>query len=145
MPSLNKVMLIGNVTRELELKYTPTGRAVIDVGLAVNRKWNDNGFIREEVTFIDVTFWGKAAETLAQYLHKGDPFYCGGRLGQESWTDKETGKKRTKTRITGEEFEFLGTRRGGKDDEAPAARPGPSHNPPAPHVDRTDHEDEIPF
>lgn len=146
MPALNKVMLMGNVTRALELRYTPAGRAVVDVGLAINEKVKRGERWEEEVLFTEVTFWGKQAEALAQYLHKGDPFFCEGKLRKEEWTDKE-GKTQRKTKVTGEGFQFLGsTRRGGAHDERPADATGglpplpPGSEPPAPGDG-----DEIPF
>jgi single-strand DNA-binding protein len=109
MPSLNRVMLMGNLTRDPELRYTPKGSPVLDISLAINRQWkDDNGSKQEEVTFVDVTFWGKQAEVLAQYLHKGNPLYVEGRLQLESWDDKQTGQKRTRMKVQGESFQFLG-------------------------------------
>lgn len=112
MASLNKVMLIGNLTRDPELRYTPKGMAVTDIGLAVNRTYQVENERREEVTFIDVTFWGKAAEVIAQYMKKGRPIYVEGRLRLDSWDDKQTGQKRSRLTVTGEEFQFLGSREG---------------------------------
>ncbi|MES2709877.1 MAG: single-stranded DNA-binding protein [Verrucomicrobiota bacterium] len=114
MASLNKVMIIGNLTRDPELRYTPKGMAVTDISLAVNRTYSTaEGERREEVTFLDVTYWGKQAEVLAQYMKKGRPLYVEGRLRLDSWDDKETGKKQSRLKITGEEFQFLGSREGG--------------------------------
>jgi single-strand DNA-binding protein len=112
MASLNKVMLIGNLTRDPELRYTPKGMAVTDIGLAVNRTYSVENEKREEVTFIDVTFWGKGAEIIAQYMKKGRPLYVEGRLRLDSWDDKATGQKRSRLTVTGEEFQFLGSREG---------------------------------
>ena len=114
MASLNKVMLIGNVTRDPELRYTPKGTAVVELGLAVNRRYTaDNGEKREEVVFVDVTYWGKTAEVAAEYLRKGRPVFIEGRLQLDSWDDKQTGQKRSKLRVVGESLEFLGSREGG--------------------------------
>lgn len=112
MASLNKVMLIGNLTRDPELRYTPKGMAVTEITLAVNRNYTVDGDKREEVAFIDVTFWAKSAEVIAQYCKKGRPLYVEGRLRLDSWDDKETGKKRSRLTVTGEEFQFLGSRDG---------------------------------
>lgn len=112
MASLNKVMLIGNLTRDPELRYTPKGMAVTEIGLAVNRTYSVENEKREEVTFIDVTFWGKGAEIIAQYMKKGRPLYVEGRLRLDSWDDKTTGQKRSRLTVTGEEFQFLGSRDG---------------------------------
>lgn len=109
MASVNKVILIGNLTRDPELRYTPKGSAVCELGLAVNRKYRlESGEAREEVTFLDVTFWGKQAETISKWMKKGRPLYIEGRLQMDTWDDKTTGQKRSKTRIVGEEFQFLG-------------------------------------
>lgn len=114
MASLNKVMLIGNCTRDPEIRYTPKGTAVTELGLAVNRRYTaDNGEKREEVTFIDVTLWGKTAEVAAEYLKKGRPLFVEGRLRLDSWDDKSTGQKRSKLSVVGENIEFLGAREGG--------------------------------
>ena len=114
MASLNKVMLIGNLTRDPEIRYTPKGTAVAELGLAVNRRYTaENGEKREEVTFVDVTLWGKTAELAGEYLKKGRPVYIEGRLQLDSWDDKQTGQKRSKLKIVGEEMQFLGSREGG--------------------------------
>jgi len=114
MPSLNKVMMMGNLTRDPHLKYTPKGTAVIEVSIAVNRSWKDDaGVKREEVTYADWTFWGRAAETLGQYSRKGDPIYFEGRLALDTWEDKDTGKKRSALKLVGEIFQFLGSKNSG--------------------------------
>lgn len=106
-------MLIGNLTRDPETRFTPKGTAVTDIGLAVNRQWKDEDENkREEVTFIDVTFWGKTAEILAKHSKKGDPLYIEGRLQLDSWKDKETGGNRTKLKVVGDNFQFLGKKEG---------------------------------
>ncbi len=159
MPSLNKVMLIGNLTRDPEIRYTPKGTAVAEIGLAINRTWKDDqGRKQEDCTFVDVTLWGKTAELVEQYVHKGDPLYIEGRLSLESWDDKKTGEKRHKMKVVGEQIQFLGSKRGGEHDgedrprrersdqrserrnERPAAPPKP---PPDPDLDVE--ADEIPF
>ena len=104
-------MLIGNLTRDPEVRYTPKGTAVTDIGLACNRSYTlDSGERREDVTFIDVTLWGKSAELVGQYMKKGRPIYVEGRLQMDSWDDKQTGQKRTKLKVVGENFQFLGGR-----------------------------------
>ena len=114
MASLNKVMLIGNLTRDPEIRYTPKGTAVAELGLAVNRRYTaENGEKREEVTFIDVTLWSRLAEIAGEYLKKGRPVYIEGRLQLDSWDDKATGQKRSKLKIVGEEMQLLGSREGG--------------------------------
>jgi single-strand DNA-binding protein len=129
MANVNKVILIGNLTRDPEVKYTPKGSAVTDLGLAVNRTYStDNGEKREETTFVDVTLWGKTAELAGQYLTKGRSVYIEGRLQLDSWEDKASGQKRSKLRVVGETMQFLGNRPGGagggQDD--PQERPSPS-------------------
>lgn len=114
MASLNKVMLIGNLTRDPEVKYTPKGSAVCDIGLAVNRAYtNDNGERIEETTFVDITLWGKTAELAGKWLHKGRPVYIEGRLQLDTWEDKQSGQKRSKLRVVGEQMQFLGSPQGG--------------------------------
>jgi single-strand DNA-binding protein len=94
MDNLNKVMLIGNLTRDPELRYTPKGTAVADIGLAINRVWKDDqNQKQEETTFVDVTLWGRQAELAQQYLTKGNPVYIEGRLNLDTWDDKTTGQK----------------------------------------------------
>ncbi|MFK5924318.1 MAG: single-stranded DNA-binding protein [Verrucomicrobiota bacterium] len=111
MANLNKVMLIGNLTRDPEVRYTPKGTAVTDLGLAINRNYStDDGEKREETTFVDITFWGRQAETLGQYMKKGRPLYVEGRLQLDSWDDKTTGQKRSKLKVVGDNFQFLGGR-----------------------------------
>ena len=114
MASLNKVMLIGNLTRDPEVRYTPKGSAVADLALAVNRTYTaENGEKREEVTYVDIVLWAKLAEIAGQYLQKGAPIFIEGRLQMDQWEDKQTGQKRTKIRVVGENFQFLGRREGG--------------------------------
>jgi single-strand DNA-binding protein len=112
MASLNKVMLIGNLTRDPEIRYTPKGTAVADLGIAVNRKVKDQNSdeYREEVTFIDVTVWGKTAENVAQYMKKGRPIFVEGRLQLDQWEDRTSGEKRSKLKVVGDFVQFLGSR-----------------------------------
>lgn len=150
MASLNKVFLIGNITRDPEIKYTPKGTAVAEIGLAVNRQWTtDNGEKREEVTFIDVSLWGRVAEIVGEYCRKGKPLMVEGRLTLDSWDDKTTGQKRTKLKVPGENIQLLG----GKDDSAPKPQAPPQERrvatpPPRPPVDPDldgDESDGVPF
>ena len=115
MASFNKVMLLGNLTRDPEVKYTPKGSAVADIGLAVNRTYTtDGGEKREETTFVDVTMWGRQAEIAGEYLKKGRPLFVEGRLQLDTWDDKQTGQKRSKMRVVCENFQMLGSRDGGE-------------------------------
>ncbi|MFL6584318.1 MAG: single-stranded DNA-binding protein [Chthoniobacterales bacterium] len=149
MASFNKVILLGNLTRDPEVRYTPKGSAVCDLGLAVNRQYTlDNGEKREEVTFVDVVLWARLAEIAGEYLKKGRPVFIEGRLQMDSWDDKQTGQKRTKLRVVGETMQLLGGRQAGGDaDESSSAgakggaRPAP---PPKPAGSEPD-DDEIPF
>ena len=114
MANVNKVILIGNLTRDPEVRYTPKGTAVTDIGLAVNRvSSSEGGERREETTFVDVTLWGRTAEIAGEYLNKGRPVCIEGRLQMDSWDDKNTGQKRTKLKVVGESLQFLGSRDGG--------------------------------
>ena len=100
MANVNKVMLLGNITRDLEVRYTPKGTAVCDLGMAVNRiRTGDNGERIEEVTYVDVTLWGRQAELAGQYLSKGRSVFIEGRLQLDQWDDKQTGQKRSRLRV----------------------------------------------
>ena len=114
MASFNKVILLGNLTRDPELKYTPKGTAVAQIGLAVNRVYsNEQGEKVEEVTFVDVDLFGRTAEIANEYLRKGRPVLIEGRLKLDSWDDKQTGQKRSRLKIIGEAMQLLGGRDGG--------------------------------
>lgn len=114
MASYNRVVLMGNLTRDIELKYTPGGMAVADVGLAVNdRRKNASGEWIEETTFIDVTLWGRTAEVASEYLGKGSSMFVEGRLKLDSWEDKQSGQKRSKLRVVCERMQMVGGKGGG--------------------------------
>src|SRR3981081_2538754 len=114
MASFNKVILLGNLTRDPEVRYTPKGSAVADLGIALNRQYTlENGEKREEVTFVDVTFWGRTAEVAGEYLKKGRPVFVEGRLQLDSWDDKQSGQKRSKLKVIGENMQRPGSRPGG--------------------------------
>ena len=133
MANLNKVMLIGNLTRDPELRYTPKGTAVAELGLAVNRvRNNDQGERIEETTFIDVTLWARQAELAQQYLGKGRPVYIEGRLQMDTWDDKTTGQKRSKLKVVGENMQFLSDGRGGGQPRGEGSSSGQQSSPPAP-------------
>ncbi|HWL08155.1 MAG TPA: single-stranded DNA-binding protein [Planctomicrobium sp.] len=112
MASFNRVILVGNLTRDPEVKYTTGGTAVAEIGLAVNRTWFDqkSNERKEETTFIDVTLWGRQAEVAGEYLAKGRPVLIEGRLQLDTWDDRESGKKRSKLRVVGEAMQMLGGR-----------------------------------
>lgn len=111
MASFNKVILVGNLTRDPEVKYVGSGTAVCEIGLAVNRTWYDKtaNEKKEETTFVDVTLWGRQAEVAGQYLSKGRPVLIEGRLQLDTWEDRESGKKRSKLRVVGEGMTMLGS------------------------------------
>lgn len=112
MSSFNKVILLGNVTRDPELKYTPAGNAVSEIGLALNeRKKNAQGQWIEEATFVDVTLWGRTAEIANEYLSKGSPVLIEGRLKLEQW--EKDGQKRSKLKVVGERMQLVGGKRQG--------------------------------
>jgi single-strand DNA-binding protein len=115
MASYNKVILLGNLTRDPQVKYTPSGTALAELGLAVNRTWFDkqSNSRREETTFVDVTLWGRDAEVAGEYLAKGRPVLIEGRLQLDTWDDKTTGQKRSKLRVVGERMQMLGSRSDG--------------------------------
>jgi single-strand DNA-binding protein len=112
MASFNKVILMGNLTRDPEVRYTSGGTAVTEVGLAVNRQWTDRSSNerKEETTFVDVTLWGRTAEIAGEYLSKGRPVLIEGRLQLDQWDDRETGQKRSKLRVVGESMQLIGSR-----------------------------------
>jgi single-strand DNA-binding protein len=139
MASFNKVILLGNLTRDPQVRYTPSGTAVAEIGLAVNRYWFDkqSNTRREETTFVDVTLWGRDAEVSGEYLAKGRPILIEGRLQLDTWDDKQTGQKRSKLRVVAERMQMLGSRGdgggggGGGRSNAPAhAQSEPSDGPP---------------
>jgi single-strand DNA-binding protein len=123
MPNLNRVMLMGNLTRDPELRYTPNGTAICKLGLAVNRRWRtQQGEQQEETTFVDCDSFGKQAEILNQYLRKGRPVFIEGRLRLDQWQDKQGGN-RSKLMVVVENFQFIDSRGGdgGGDDSMSGA------------------------
>ena len=150
MASFNKVILVGNLTRDPELRYTPKGTAIAKFGLAVNRVWtNEAGEKKEEVTFVDIDVFGRTAENVAQYMRKGSPLLVEGRLRLDQWDDKQTGQKRSKLGVVGEIVQFLGSPRateGGAPapSRAPAADAHPAAEPA--EADAPPHAgDDVPF
>ncbi len=112
MASFNRVILMGNLTRDPQVRYVASGRAVCEIGLAVNHQWYDkqSNTRKEEVTFVDVVLWGRTAEVAGEYLAKGRPVLIEGRLQLDQWQDKTTGEKRSKLRVVGENMQMLGSR-----------------------------------
>lgn len=137
MPNLNIVHLMGNLTRDVELRATPKGTAIAQFSLAINRKWkDDSGGEKEEVTFVDCEAWSKAGENISKYCSKGSPLYVSGRLRLDTWEDKTTKEKRSRMKVVVEQFQFLG----GKRDEQAPARPAAAPKAPAGYLD-----EDVPF
>jgi single-strand DNA-binding protein len=153
MASFNKVILLGNLTRDPEVRYTPKGSAVCDLGIAVNRVYTtEGGERREEVTFVDVVLWARLAEIAGEYLKKGRPVFIEGRLQMDSWDDKQTGQKRSKLRVVGESMQLLGSRPGGaaagetaEEDRVTASGGSKTTPPPKATAPAEPDDDEIPF
>ena len=158
MASFNKVILVGNLTRDPELRYTPKGTAIAKIGLAVNRVWtNEAGEKKEEVTFVDVDVFGRTAENVGQYMRKGRPMLVEGRLRLDQWDDKQTGQKKSRLGVVADTVQFLGSPTGGEGSpppSRPAARPTPTPSapPPAPapaaepvEGDGPPESDDVPF
>ena len=137
MTSFNKVILMGNLTRDPEVRYTPNGSAVASFAIAVNRKYKQGDETKEEVSYIDIVVFGKQAENCGQYINKGDSVLIDGRLQQRRWDDKDTGAKRSKIEVVAQAVNFMPKRqssgRGG----------GESHPEPAPEMPVD--EGDIPF
>jgi len=153
MASFNKVILLGNLTRDPEVRYTPKGTAVTELGMAVNRVYTaENGEKREETTFVDVTLWGRTAEIAGEYLKKGRPVFIEGRLQLDTWDDKQSGQKRSKLKVVGEGLQLLGGRpggggggSGGGDEEGGPSRSSRPAPPPRAAAPSEPDDDEIPF
>lgn len=147
MANLNKVMLIGNLTRDPELRHTPKGSAVTDLGVAVNRKIQDgNGGWKDETTFVDVTVWGSSAENAHKFLTKGRGVFIEGRLQMDVWDDKATGQKRSKLKVVADNLQFLPDGKGAgmkvyHEENTGGERQGGSAGP----VGDYEEEDDIPF
>lgn len=156
MPSFNKVILMGNLTRDPELRQTQSGTSVCRFSIAVNRSYNSqDGSSRDETCFVEIDCFGRSAENIAKYFTKGKPILIEGRLRQDSWEDKQTGQKRTKLMVVLERFEFVGGARdsnsggfanGGYDAEysAPQPRGGSRTAAARPRNDDIE-DDDVPF
>jgi single-strand DNA-binding protein len=140
MANFNRVLLMGNLTRDPEVRYTPKGTAVCTLGLAVNEAYTtQSGEQKEETIFVDIDVWGRQAETAGQYLAKGRPVFVEGRLRLDSWDDKETGQKRSKLKVVALRIQFLGAPKAGADfsdqppgDDKPQRGAAQGGLPPAP-------------
>lgn len=153
---MNTVHLMGYLSRDIELRYAQSGTAIGNTAIAVNRRWTDSstGEKKEEVSFVDLTFFGKQAETAAEYLKKGSPVVIVGRLKQDTWDDKTTGKPQSKLGVIVESMHFVPR---GKDDAQESAPRGkvPVRGKPAPKIDAETvaevaagfdrNEDDVPF
>jgi single-strand DNA-binding protein len=134
MTSFNKVILLGNLTRDPEVRYTPNGSAVASFAIAVNRKYKQGDETKEEVSYIDIVVWGKQAESCGQYINKGDSVLIEGRLQQRRW-ETEDGQKRNKVEVVAERVNFMPKR----------SKPGQSGASPEPQAEGPVDEGEIPF
>jgi single-strand DNA-binding protein len=129
MANLNKVLLIGNLTKDPELRYTPGGTAVANLRMATNRTYKDKaGEMKQEACFLTVVAWDKQAEVCNQYLHKGSPLFVEGRLQSRTW-DGPDGKKRSVIEVRAERIQFLGSGPGGSKPAAPIDAPAPEKLP----------------
>jgi single-strand DNA-binding protein len=151
MSSYNKVILIGNLTRDPEVKYTSGGTAIANFGMAINNTWtNKDGQKQEESTFVEIEAWERQAEMIGQYFKKGKPILVEGRLKFDQWDDKETGQKRSKLKVRLQSFSFIdsaGSAGGGgggyqSQSNAPAASTTSSSNAPAANIPE---DDDVPF
>ena len=125
MVTYNRVILMGNLTRDIQLRYTPSGTPVTEVGMAINdRRKGTNGEWIDEVTFVEVTFWGRTAEVAAEYLSKGSPVFVEGRLKYDTW-EKE-GQKQSKLRVVCDRMQMLSSRTGEGGPRSPGAVPAAS-------------------
>ncbi len=139
MPNYNKVILIGHLTRDPELRYTPKGSAVSKISIAINHNWKtESGEKKEEVSFIDITAFGKQAENVSQYFKKGKPIMVEGRLKLDQWEDKATHEKRQKLGVVMESFNFIES----KPDTQGASEPRKPAHAAQPATDR---DDDVPF
>ena len=143
MASFNRVILVGNVTRDIELRYTPQGTAVTDIGLAVNDRVKKQGEWVDETTFVDVTLWGRTAEVAGEYLSKGSPVLIEGRLKLDAW--EQDGQKRSKLKIIGERMQMLGGQGGPSGNAAKSQAATPAATPAAAPSQSVPPDDEVPF
>ena len=150
MANFNKVILAGNLTRDPELRYTPKGTAVAQIGMAINRTWKtETGESKEEVTFVDIDAFGRQAEVIAQYMKKGRPFLVEGRLKLDQWEDKNTHQKQSKLKVVLESFSFIDSGRPTETGAPTAPRSKPAAAAPAATTaepaEEAPPEDDVPF
>lgn len=147
MASFNKLVLVGNLTRDPELRYTPKGAAIAKVSLAINHRWtNESGEKKEEVTFVDVDCFGRTAENVAHYMKKGRPMLVEGRLRLSQWDDKQTGEKKSRLGVVAESVQFLGGREDGSETRV-VTTPATDRQKLAdsPQADAPPESDDVPF
>ncbi len=136
MSSFNRVTLMGNLTRDPELKRTKSGATLTELGMAMNRSWaNENGQRHDETTFVDVTVWGKQAENAAKYLQKGRSVLIEGRLQLDSWQDTNTGQNRSRLRVVAESVQFLSNQQSSAQQNGPESVGANSGSQHARHTD----------
>ena len=153
MPTLNRALLIGNLTRDPEIKYTPRGTAIADIALAINRTRKDDvGEKQEDTTFVDVTLWGRMAEIASEYLRKGQPVLIEGRLQLDCWNDKQTGQRRSRLRVVANNLQILNSKASsngttGRAKHTPASAPAPNQGKPQREVNYNEYgePEDIPF
>jgi single-strand DNA-binding protein len=146
MASYNRVLLMGNLTRNPEIRYTPSGTAVADLGLAVNENFkNKAGETVEQTCFVDVVVWGRQAETASEYLQKGSPVFVEGRLQLDQWENQQ-GEKRSKLRVRADRVQFLGSPgKGTEYADAPAAAAAPQESSVPSAAPEVADNDDVPF
>ena len=143
MANVNKFICIGTATRDPELRVTPKGTAICQFSLAVNRKWKDDQGEREETSFFDFEAWGKSGELIAKYVPKGKQVYIEARAKQDSWDDKESGKKRTKIKFVVENFQFMSS---GKSDSSDKPKGDQDRSPTSkPSAPQENLDEDVPF
>ena len=146
MASFNKVILMGNLTRDPELRYTSSGYAIANLAIATNRKWKDQeGNPKEEVTYIEISAFGKQAELIGEYLQKGKGIHIEGRLRLDQWEDKTTGQKRSKLGVVLERFQFVGGGQAGGGGGGAPQSPAPAPTSDVPPFEDGPSDDDVPF
>lgn len=140
--NLNKVLIIGNLTRDPELRFSPKGTAVATIGLAINDRVKIGEEWKEETTFIEVDLFGKTAENVAQYQKKGSSIFVEGRMKLDTWDDKDSGQKRSKLKVVGNNVQFLGS---GKEKAEEYPKPRRESVPTAITTPTIDDSDDVPF
>ena len=144
MASLNKVFLMGNLTRDPELRYTPSGTALAESGIAVNRRYTTpDGQTKDDTCYVEVNVWGRRAEVICEYLRKGSPIFIEGRLQYSTWENRE-GQKQSRLRVVAENFQFIGAPRRAATETPSEALPPSDDIPPDTGASATD-EEEPPF